>query len=100
MKVRFVEWDWKETPRRSEIQQAIREVRDKGKEPCVNDVDTGGDCYAVVISSMKISEGQAQKIYDKYCDESDEEKDPLYTVVEIPDFKNTKKKAIKREKKK
>lgn len=53
-------WDWKEQPPLDEIARALPE------QPFMHQVaDTGGDCYACVLSTWPLTQAEAQAAYDE-----------------------------------
>jgi len=82
MKIRFVMWDWKDQPDLKWLNESLQDVFNKKNAPCITQVDTGGDSYAVVVSGEIINDKQAQKIYDRY-DRLPDEKNPHNKVLDI-----------------
>ncbi len=82
MKIRFVQWDWKESPDMIWFNEALRDVFNGSNTPCVSEVNTGADLFAVVISAEVINTQQAEAIWERYTELPDEEH-PNNKVLDI-----------------
>jgi hypothetical protein len=60
----LVIWDWKQ-------QIPIQEIQPHLKNGFIhlNETDTGGDCYAAVLTKIEVTEEEAQYIYDNCIEE-------------------------------
>lgn len=72
MKTGVVSWDWKDVVNWDDVNVVI-----KSREmmfPIFYEVeDTGGDSFAVVISDTELSAQQVQDVYNKFCDNEEDD---------------------------
>lgn len=62
MKVILVVWDWKDAPEADDLNNATHVV---GGSPHFTYVrDTGGDDYAMIVSSSPVTEKEAQDMFE------------------------------------
>lgn len=53
-------WDWKDSVDVEQLNDAIKAVFDGKNAPRVYSVDTGQDCYAIVVASTEMTQEQVQ----------------------------------------
>lgn len=62
-------WDWRERIDLDHLNDAIKNVFDGQNAPCIHQVDTGQDCYAIVVASAEMTRDQVQAVWE--TDEDD-----------------------------
>lgn len=67
MQTRVYTWDWKDQPDFETIGNLCKELGGG----FIKEVYTGGDYYAIIISSGEISEEEACEIYNQYEEDLD-----------------------------
>jgi hypothetical protein len=60
----IITWDWKEQIDPEHLSEAIKKVYDGKNCPRIYEVDTGQDCYAIVVASSEMTEEQVQAAWD------------------------------------
>jgi hypothetical protein len=66
LQTRVLEWDWRAQPDLDELADAIRDL--SGGRLHLAQVDTGGDSYAVVLSTLPLDVGAAQLVREEAAD--------------------------------
>ncbi len=66
MKIRFILWDWKESPNLKNLNEFLQEVYNGKNAPSVVEVKTGSDSGTAVICSDIVDAAKAQKIYNRF----------------------------------
>lgn len=62
---RVISWDWKDQADMAAVAAAVTELSAIG-QVFMREIDTGGDCYAWVLSNTELTEQQAS---DEYFDD-------------------------------
>lgn len=65
---RILSWDWKEQFNIDDLIQVVNELSG-GKLHVKNIEDTGGDEYAIIVSTEPLSDEKAQEIFESRWDE-------------------------------
>ena len=63
-KHQVIMWDWRDRIDLDELNDAIRDVFDGKSAPRIHQVDTGQDCYAIVVASVEMTQEQAQAAWE------------------------------------
>jgi hypothetical protein len=63
-KTEVISWDWKDSLSVVQLQKALLKM---GASLYVQEVDTGGDEYAIVLSDSPITKEEADVVYEKHC---------------------------------
>lgn len=64
-------WDWKEQPDWDSISAIINEFQESGEEIAIENIDTGSDEYAVVLSTKDIPKDLVDQAYQQYYEWED-----------------------------
>jgi hypothetical protein len=62
-------WDWRERIDLDHLNDAIKNVFDGCNAPRIHQVDTGQDCYAIVVGSADMTKEQVQAAWEADEDE-------------------------------
>jgi hypothetical protein len=57
-------WDWKERIDLDHLNDAIKKVFDGHSAPRIHQVDTGQDCFAIIVASTEMTQEQVQSVWE------------------------------------